>query len=130
MPRRAETSTKSTLSHARAVFLASLAKTCQIARSARAAKVDRSTVYLWRKSDPEFAKAWDLALEQAADMLEDVAVQRATRSANPSDSLLTLLLKAHKPEKYRERTDVQLTADLHIAEGLQQARERARRAGA
>lgn len=130
MPSGRKATTKLTLSRARAAFVESLAKTGQIARSARAAGITRQTAYAWRKSSPEFAKAWDVALEHAADMLEDVAIQRATRPSNPSDSLLTLLLKAHKPEKFRERSDVQITADLNIADGLQKARERAKRARA
>lgn len=118
--------TKSTLSRARAAFLESLGKTGQIAKSARAAKVDRTTVYQWKRKNPEFARAWDEALELAADMLEDVAFQRATRPSDPSDSLLTLLLKAHKPEKYRERSEVQVTAALNISERLDKAEERLR----
>lgn len=108
----------------RAAFLLSLAKTGQITRSAKAARVERQTVYNWRKEDPEFAKQWDAALEQAADMLEDVAFQRATRATNPSDGLLTLLLKAHKAEKYRDRSDVQVTGALELSTKLQKARER------
>lgn len=113
-----------TLSRARAAFLLSLSKTGQITRSAKAAKVERQTVYNWRKEDPEFAKQWDAALELAADMLEDVAFQRATRPTNPSDGLLTLLLKAHK-DKYRDRSTVELTGALEISQKLQKARERA-----
>ena len=113
-----------TLSRRRAAFLTSLAKTGQITRSAKAAKVERQTVYDWRRQDPEFAKAWDEALSLAADMLEDTAFNRATRAANPSDGLLTLLLKAHKPEKYRERSDVQVTGALELSTKLQKARER------
>lgn len=119
--------TAPTLSRARAVFLAALSETCQVAKSARRAKVARDTVYAWRKADPEFAKAWDAALEIGGDVLEDEAVKRAM---DGSDGLLTLLLKAHRPEKYRERSDVQITADLNIAEGLQKARERAKNARA
>ena len=41
-----------------------------------------------------------------------------------ADSLLILLLKAHKPEKFCERTETRLNVNLQISERLQKARER------
>jgi molybdenum-dependent DNA-binding transcriptional regulator ModE len=137
MPRRALT--KQTLSRAREVFLSTLAETGQITKAAKAAGVSRVTPYAWRGADPEFSKAWDAALEKAADMLEDVAIERAANGVlrpvyqggvkvgtvrEYSDGLMALLLKAHKPEKFRERSEVQLNATLNISEKLQKARER------
>ena len=130
---------KITLSRARETFLACLAETGQITKSAKAAKMDRERFYAERKRNPEFAAAWEAALEKAADMLEDVAIERAAKGVlkpvyqggvkvgtvrEYSDGLLTLLLKAHKPEKFRERTETQLNVNLQISERLQKARER------
>lgn len=113
--------TPTTLSRAREVFIATLAKTGQVTLSAKAAKIDRVTAYAWRKKNEEFALAWNRALDLAGDMLEDEAVNRAM---NGSDGLLTLLLKAHKPERFRERSEVQLTGSLEISDKLRKARER------
>lgn len=59
----------------------------------------------------------------AADRLEQEAIRRAVDGTNKpvffqgeivgfekeySDTLLVLLLKAHKPDKYRERSDVRI----------------------
>ena len=65
----------------------------------QAAGVPRQTAYDHRTSDAAFKAQWDAAVEEACDILEDVARQRAVEM---SDTLLIFLLKAHRPEKYRE----------------------------
>jgi hypothetical protein len=61
----------------RAAFLAELARTGNVTLAAQEAKVHRTHVYQWRESDPDFAVAWDAALDQAADLLEEEARRRA-----------------------------------------------------
>jgi hypothetical protein len=51
----------------------------------------------WRDSDPQFAKAWEEALEMSVDRLVMAAFQRALKS---SDTLLTFLLRAHRGAIY------------------------------
>lgn len=58
-------------------FLTALAETGNIRAACSAAKIQRSTAYDLRKSSTAFAEAWDLALEQAADLLEAEARRRA-----------------------------------------------------
>ena len=41
-----------------------------------------------------------------------------------SDALITFLLKAHRPEKYRERSDVNVTGSIDIASAILDARKR------
>lgn len=82
-----------------AAFLHNLAVSCNVSASCRLAKVSRGAVYQWRSEDAEFAKAWDDALTEAIELLEAEAWQRARKQ---SDTLMIFLLKAHKPEKYRE----------------------------
>lgn len=87
-----------------------------------AAGVVRSTHYGWLDTDAEYAAAFADAREGAADRLEREAVRRARDGvAEPvfhkgevvghvqrySDTLLIFLLKGLRPEKYRERYDVQ-----------------------
>lgn len=129
--------TKAMLSRARAKFLESLALTGQITKAAKAAGVARETPYAWRKIDADFAKAWDDALEKAYDVLEDVAIERATKGTlrpvyqggvkvgsvrEYSDGLLALLLKAHKPA-FRDRSDVNVSGSLSLTELVQAARK-------
>lgn len=105
-------------------FLAALAETGNITRSAEAIGSGRQTVYDWRERDPEFAEAWDRAVKIAGYGLEDEARRRAEEGVEKpvfhkgevcgtvreySDTLLIFLLKAHNPEKYRENTRMELT---------------------
>ena len=61
----------------RAAFLAALRDTGVVRDACAAASVGRTTAYRVRNSDPEFAAAWDEALEDAADLLEIEAIRRA-----------------------------------------------------
>lgn len=90
--------------HAR--FLELLGSTCNVTLSARGAGVDRTTVYNHYKNDPAFAAAWDDAKESAIEELESEAWQRAKKQ---SDVLMIFLLKANRPEKYRETIRNEMT---------------------
>lgn len=123
----------------REAFLMELAVRGNISDSAKAAGVSRRVVYEWRAADPEFAALWDEALDTAIDAMEREAHRRAfegtrkpvigrigkdedgivtDRAGNElylleySDSLATLLLKAHRPEKYRERQQIEHTGEI------------------
>lgn len=93
--------------------LAVLAETGNIRQACIAAGVGRQSYYDWRNNDPEFAAAAELAAQDAADYLEEVARQRAIRDKNPSDLLLIFLLKGLRPEKYRDNYNpgLNITAD-------------------
>ncbi len=58
-------------------FIDSLMETGNVCRSAGAAGVNRLTAYRWREDDPEFAHAWDLALEVARHGLRERVVDTA-----------------------------------------------------
>ena len=75
-----------------------------VTAACQAERIHRSTYYAWRAADPAFAAQADDAIESGTDVLEDEARRRAL---NGSDTLLIFLLKARRPEKYRERHAVQ-----------------------
>jgi hypothetical protein len=81
-------------------FLRKLAERANVSEAARLAGINRQYAYHARDQDPEFAAGWDEAVEEAVDKLEAAAWARAKKQ---SDALMTLLLKAHRPEKYAER---------------------------
>ena len=98
-------------------FLATLAETGNVKQSAKAARIDRVTVYRKRDRDPAFAAKWDEAARIGVELLEDEAQRRAYSGADKpvyhlgkridvvkdySDTLLIFLLKGAKPTKYRE----------------------------
>lgn len=119
----------------RDVFLAALAETGNVTRSARRVGIVPSTAYGWREVDSDFASAWESALRDAVDALEGEAYRRAYEGvARPvymsggkdvgpvvagyvqeySDTLMCLLLKAHHPERFRERTDARISGLLDL----------------
>ena len=81
------------------VFLSSFRQSGNITRSAEAAEVTRQAVFYAHKRDPEFRALYEEAKEESIERLEDVARKRATES---SDNLLIFLLKAMRPDVYRE----------------------------
>ena len=83
----------------RGPFLDALRSHGVISEAAKVAGVSRWTVYNERKIDTGFRDAWDEALALGVEALEDAAKKRAFAG---SDTLLIFLLKAHKPERYRE----------------------------
>jgi hypothetical protein len=84
-------------------FLDNLRKRPSVAFAAKAAGVGRRTVYEWRETDAEFAAQWDDAIE---DALDDAEKKAWDRGLTVSDTLLIFMLKAHRPEKFRERSQV------------------------
>ncbi|QJB69387.1 hypothetical protein [Parasphingorhabdus halotolerans] len=61
----------------KAAFLEHLATTSHVANSAKAAGIPDSTLYNWRKNDPEFCGAWMEALAAGYELLELELLQRA-----------------------------------------------------
>ncbi len=99
------------------IFLATLALSPNVSQACVAAHISRHTAYEWKKEDEEFAKSWEEVLEASTDSLEIEAKRRAFNGVSEpvffqgkvcgaiqkySDTLLIFLLKAHRPEKYRE----------------------------
>lgn len=95
----------------KARFLAALVGFPNITGAARAAGISRQHAYLARKTDEDFAMAWDDALESAVDALEGSAYQRALAD----DTTLTIfLLKAHRPDKYRDKASTEHSGKIEI----------------
>lgn len=104
-------------------FLAALARSLNVTKAARTARVNRQRVYEVRATDEEFAKQWDAAIAQAIDTAEGELYRRAVTGLRKpitvagkkvivteySDSLLQFLLKAHRAERYRETIKQQIT---------------------
>lgn len=86
-------------------FLEIFRATGNVRLAADAAGVDRSTPYVRAARDPAFAAAWERAREDAVDVLEAEARRRALGG---SDALLMFLLRAHRPERYRETLDLRV----------------------
>jgi hypothetical protein len=107
------------------VFLAALARTPNVSAAAKAAGVTRQATYARRKVAPEFAEAWDDALEASTDALIGEVYRRALEGVEEpvfhegkvcghkrrySDALAMFLLRAHRPEVYGDRSRLDLTS--------------------
>lgn len=118
-----------------AAFITALGTNGNVTDSARAAGVDRPHAYAVRDKDPVFAAQWKDALYRASDVLEAEARRRAVEGFEEpvyqggvrvgairrySDNLLITLLKAAKPEKYRERHSVEVDVSKLSDEQLKQ----------
>lgn len=114
-------------------FISSLARSGNVTIAAKSAGISRRNAYNERETDPDFEARWKDSLAQAADLLEEEARRRAvTGTLKPifykgdkcatvreySDTLLVLLLKAAKPEKYRDRSDITSNGETLKAYGL------------
>lgn len=107
-------------------FITALALQGVVAYACQESKVSRSMAYQHRANHEDFAAAWDEALEMAADALELEARRRAHDGVDEpvygrvgkdedgeigtirkySDTLLMFLLKAARPQKFRERHEI------------------------
>jgi transposase-like protein len=81
-------------------FLTCLSSGQSVAAACKTTGIARKTVYKWKQRDAQFAQDWDEAIDDGTDGLEDIALERAKKS---SDRLLSFLLKARRPAKYRDQ---------------------------
>jgi hypothetical protein len=117
----------------RDVFIKALTTSGNVSWSARKAKVTREYAYRLRKEDEAFSAAWDDAIEQSSDAMEQEAWRRANKGVRRvksfyhqgervgedviveySDTLMMFLLKARRPDVYRERTDLNVKGNVSI----------------
>jgi transposase-like protein len=117
-------------------FLAALCELGNVTAAARHAGVSRRVHYNWMKQD-EYREAYEEAMDTAADLLEAEARRRAvegevevtvvehpdgtktiTKKRRASDVLLIFTLKGIRPEKYRERHDMNHSGTITFSQAL------------
>ena len=91
---------------------------------------------LWRENDAAFLVREKDARESIADMLESEAIRRGTRGVQQpiyqagklvgyrteySDALLTLVLRGHRPERYREKVELAVPQVIKAIGGVEPA---------
>lgn len=102
----------------RLAFCEALAETGNITKSCEISGLPRRTAYDARNADPDFRAKWDAAIDLGTDGLEDEAVRRGREGCDKpvyqggklvgyvreySDALLVTMLKARRPEKFKDR---------------------------
>jgi len=102
--------------------------------------VSRDTYYAWQEHDEQFALAFQQAEKRALETLEAEAWRRAVEGSpysrtsyyrgepvgtdhkiEYSDNLLTLLLRARAPERYREKVDMTVSQVIKTVAGVDPA---------
>lgn len=109
-------------------FLSELRKGSSVTGAAVKAGRARQYCYEVKDKDAAFAVAWDSAVEEGTDLLEDEAYRRACKGTQRpvyhqgeqcgvvqeySDTLMIFLLKGRRPDKYRE--NIRFDVDKEIA---------------
>lgn len=105
----------------RAVFLAALARGASIKRACECAQITSQTQQLARQKSPAFAAAVELALDAAADDLEDVLDGKARAG---EIAAIIFSLKGRRPDKWRDGPSVQINQQFNITGRLETARQR------
>lgn len=100
-------------------FIASLTVDPNVSKAAAVAGVSRMHVYRMKEEIPIFSELWEEAVEISTDALETEARRRALEGVEEpvyyegisvgtvrvySDKLMALLLRAHRPKQYAERS--------------------------
>lgn len=114
-------------------YLKGVATWGTVTAGCKEAKTTRATVFDWRSSDPEFVQAEEQAHDALVDSMEAEAYRRSVKGVQRpvyqagvlagyvteySDLLLQLLLRANRPEKYREKNDVQVAVVIKSISGV------------
>ena len=112
----------------RDAFIERLKATGNVTLAATGAGVTRQNAYQTRNRNKTFRRRWDDALDQAVDLLDGEARRRATGIKRDvyyagevvgeenvySDSLLMFLLKAHRPQLYRDNVKVEHSGGMDV----------------
>ena len=123
---------------AKHAFLESYAQWANVSYACQAAGINRSNVYYWQEHDATFAAAFQVAEAAATERLEREAWRRATEGTpykrtsywhgepvgtdekiEYSDQLMLLLLRARKPDIYREKVDVTVNQIVKAIAGVE-----------
>lgn len=119
----------------KAAFLKKLASSAgNVSKAAQAARIARSSAYDYKKSDSDFSAAWDDVIEQVADAAEEELYRRAVKGVREpvfykgqkvasvrkfSDRALEAFLRANRPNKYRERMELNINVPALSDEELE-----------
>jgi hypothetical protein len=125
---------------AKQAFLEAYAQWSNISYACKISGVARQNIYDWQEHDEHFSQAFKQAESAATERLEREAWRRAVegspyertsywhgepvgtdRKIEYSDQLLMLLLRARRPDLYRERVDVGVTQIVKTVAGIDPA---------
>jgi len=118
---------------AKTAYLKGLTSDGTVSAGIRRAKVGMATLLRWRETDLAFSAREHAAREVMIDSLESEAYRRGVTgvqrpvyqagalvgyTVEKSDLLLQLLLRANRPERYREKSEVTVTQVVKSLTGV------------
>ena len=125
---------------AKHAFLEQYAQWANISYACKVAGVPRQNIYDWQEHDADFSRAFKIAESAATERLEREAWRRAVDGSpykrtsywhgepvgtdekiEYSDQLLQLLLRARRPDVYREKVDVAVSQIVKSVAGIDPA---------
>lgn len=113
-PGAVKRSTRATITDdERTRFLDGLRKGMSVAAAASVAGISRRGAYRLAEVDPAFKAAWDDAYDEGTDRIEDEVVKLGVKNGNVV--ALIFMLKARRPDKYRENAQVNVQGNAVIA---------------
>jgi len=92
----------------RKAFIAALRNSGNVRAACNTSGISRRTAYNWKARWATFAAEWAEALEDSCDVLE---AEARRRGMSVSDRLLMFLLRAHRPEVFGDKQQVDITSD-------------------
>lgn len=111
------------------LYLRAIPKVFTVSAAIRASGAHMAALARWRREDPDFSAREAEARSEVADQLESEAVRRGMKGVRTpvyqggllagyqtvySDALLTLMLKASRPDRFRERSEVQVAPIIKV----------------
>jgi len=128
------------------IFITALSECPNVTRASRKANVSRQTAFAHQKQFPEFAEAWEDALDQGRESLETEAYRRGVEGVERnrfdkdgniietykeySDPLLQMLMKGHLPGRYKDRVEHSGTVGFCPLDEMQERQKALEEAGA
>jgi hypothetical protein len=108
-------------------FLDAYKRTIMVGRACEEAKINRGLLYVWKDTCPDFLEKFNKCRDSIADTIEDEAKRRAVEGYEKpvyqsgqlvghiqeySDQLMNTILKAHKPDDYKDRIKTESTIEI------------------
>lgn len=93
------------------LWLDAFIKTGTILGACRRTGVCRETVRKWRRDDLDFAKRFE---DSDLDITETLETKAMSQAMAGDTTLIIFLLKARKPEMYRDRFDVKHSGNITL----------------
>src|SRR5215510_12673110 len=104
------------------VLLETYAATGRVKQACAVAGISRESHYKRLETDPAYQKAFARAQQQLGDVIEDELFRRGIDGE--SDALLMFLARGFMPDKYKDRSSIEHSGTINLAERLQAARAR------